>query len=94
MSCVNQQKEWKVLTVTFKWLHDFNYSFDNKQPCDVYSTKAWAHYGICSWIRALFPAFRNFKETNGNGLKTLQQSPTYQKNLKGKVGSITEWKEK
>lgn len=22
-----------MLTVTFKWLHDFNSSFDKKQPC-------------------------------------------------------------
>lgn len=37
----------------------------------IQGTETRAYHGICRRMRALFPAFGNFKETNGNGFKAL-----------------------
>lgn len=64
---------WTVLSVAFKWLHDFNYSFHNKQLCEhlFKKLKAVPSMELAAELRLLFPAFGNFKKTNGNGSKNL-----------------------
>lgn len=51
---------WTVLSVAFKWLHDFNYSFHNKQLCEhlFQEVESCAFYGTCSWIKAFVSCLR------------------------------------
>lgn len=75
---------WTVLSVAFKWLHDFNYSFHNKQLCEhlfkklkaVPSMELAAEWRLCFLPSAILRKQMEMVQ------RTYKKSTTYRKNLR------------
>lgn len=82
-----------MLTVAFKWLHGFNYSFHNKQLCEhlFKELKAVPHMEFAAELSLPLAISRKQMEM---AWRTYEKSTTHQKNLKGTVVSARKRKNK
>ena len=75
---------WTVLRVAFKWLHDFNYSFHNKQLCEhlFKKLKAVPRMELAAELRLCFLPLAILRKQMEMVRRTYKKSTTYRKNLR------------